>query len=195
MTNWHDSWHHLWFNWGSRLRAPLIDQKEIAFSIPLSAREAFERVWPEIEKFDPESKLRSIQSEGEVLADGRAHGWAFHVDAINRRAKGVFHWHLSKNGSEIVRELAPFPAIGSPIHRIVSMGQGGEKMLDAAWKKMREDASDLPIDFEDSTEVAASLWANMPDGLGRGSVFLNATREAATWEAWGRGKVVELAAH
>lgn len=194
MTNWHDSWHHLWLNWGSRLNAPSIDQKQMTSSSPLSAREAFNEVWPEIEKFDAQAKLRSVQSEGDVLPDGRAHGWAFYVDGISHRAKGVFRWHLSESGSEMVRELAPFPAIGSPIHRIFSMGHGGEKMLVAAWKKMREDAFDLPINFEDSTEVAASLCASMPEGLGQGSISLNASSEAYAWEACGRGKVVELTA-
>ena len=192
MTNWHDTWQQLWLDWGpSRLRAPLIDHHAADPCEPLSAQEAWSRVRPEVEKFDPSAKLRSVQSEGLVHADGRAHGWVFAVDAITRRAQGVFKWRLmdQEGRSELVRELSPFPAIGSPLQRIVAGGYGPAKLLDAAWDKMREDAIDLSPDFMDSTLLASSLAI---EGVEPSEMFLQPSHETFCWKARAHDKEVAL---
>jgi hypothetical protein len=182
MINWHTTWHQLWLDWGPlRLRQPLVDQQANETSRPLSAKEAWAIVRPEVEKFDSTATLRAVQSQGQVFADGRAQGWQFSVDALSRRAQGVFRWCLvEESGSQVVREVAPFPAIGSPIHRVVASGHGPSRLLDAAWDKMREDAIDLPGDFSDSTLLANALQTSDWDPA---EMFLQPSPGAAFWRA------------
>lgn len=193
MTNWHDAWQQMWIEWGPvRLRQPVNDRKPSVASAPLSAQEAWMEVLPIVQKFDSQARLRAVQSEG-AQEDGRAAGWEFHIDGLTRRAKGVFKWRLCEGKGELVRELAPFPPIGSPVHRVVSSGYGSAKLLDAAWEKMREGAIDLPRDFEDSTRHATSFSRQASANGGHMEMALSTTGGAPAWRALVDGREFTLA--
>lgn len=161
MVNWFSPWNLL-SRTQIRLNEPVFSEWEDESAHLLTAQEAWTHAvssfkWHNI-------ALKEIESVGVVNTDGTAFGWRFCADLLDQQATTVVVWEAlrARNGCVVGSRLhstaAPYPVIGSPIHQIVAHGMGSEKLLNAAWKQMRERTQDIPSSFVDSDQVALDAF-------------------------------------
>lgn len=161
MVNWFSPWNLL-SRTQIRLNEPVFNEREDHSAHLLTAQEAWAHAvasfnWHNI-------ALKEIESIGVVNTDGTAFGWRFCADLLDQQATTVVVWEALRAqngcvvGSRLHSTASPYPVIGSPIHQIVAHGMGSEKLLNAAWKQMRERTHDIPSSFIDSDQVALDAF-------------------------------------
>ena len=164
MINWNTAWGKMWIHSPRRLNQPL-HLKEThtqGVHVPVSAKEAWQQVlkhWNE-GVLGSCKALTSIESAGTLFDNGRGTHWHFEVDLLDQSAKATINWSLIWDGvsqkwvaTHIEVTAAPYPAIGSPIHRVVALGHGSTRLLEGAWKQMREQSIDISDHFIDTPHV------------------------------------------
>lgn len=165
MFTWPEFWN-FWWNWGAPpvVKEPQSAQVALPRSASLSARRALDMIQKEVEKADTGAVLKSINAPQGVDKEGKAVAWDFFFDLPNHRAQGLFEWRIEVSPDRhawheayVLRKTTPFPAIGSPVHRMVSGGFSSAKLLMDAWNSMRDQAVDMPLDFIDSPDAVKWL--------------------------------------
>ena len=119
----------------------------------ITAREAYELASEIISKFDPQSRLTTVESSGPISPDGQCHGWTFHFHLPSKWGQAVFLFKMGRQGDKLTVELRPFVAVGSALAKMMSDGQTG--FVEQQWKVDLERHPGLAPAFPDSGEVLA----------------------------------------
>lgn len=161
MVNWFSPWNLL-SRTQIRLNEPVFSEREDENAYVLTAQEAWKHA---VKSFNLHNiALKEIESIGIVNNDGTAFGWRFCMDLLDQQATAVVVWEALRApqgcvvGTRLRSTASPYPIIGSPIHQIVAHGMGSERLLNAAWKQMRERTQDIPSSFVDSDQVALDAF-------------------------------------
>ncbi len=187
MVNWFSPWNLL-SRTHVRLNQPVLKEHTDDCPHVLTAQEAWGHIiknygWSEILV-----ALKEIESVGIVNNDGTAFGWRFCVDLLDQQGNAVAIWEALREqkgcvvGNRLRCTCTPYPAIGSPVYQIVSQGMGSEKILDAAWKQMRENSQDLCWNFVDSDQIALELFEK--GWVGSYQLRTARYQNVAVWEAF-----------
>lgn len=117
----------------------------------ISAREAYDLAAEIITKFDPQARLTSLESSGQLLPNGQCLGWVFQFHLPNRWGQALFVFKMGSNDGSLTVELRPFVAQGSALAKMMSEGQTG--FVEQQWKVDLERHPGLPVNFVDSSAV------------------------------------------
>lgn len=187
MVNWFSPWN-LISRTHVRLNQPVFKEQRNDCPHLLTAQEAWVCVVEHFKWTKEHVALKEVESIGVVNNDGTAFGWRFCLDLLNQQGTAIVVWEALRApsgcvvGNRLHCTSIPYPAIGSPVYQVVAHGMGGEKLLNAAWKQMRENTQDLPWDFVDSNHIALMVF----DKGWVGAYHLRTTTRAASimWEAY-----------
>lgn len=195
MINWFAPWNISWLGFGSgHLKVPENTVHTLPRSTTLSARKALDMIARFVEEFDKSAILRSISAPQGVDEEGKAAAWDFSFDAPTRRAQAIFEWRVLQSpdrhawhDTQLTCKLMPFPPVASPVHRIVSSGFSSDRLLEGAWKSMRDVAVDMPLDFSDSSEAVAWLKKRGLSWEGMLALHTEVQNERVQWVARAHG--------
>ncbi|MEZ4607609.1 MAG: hypothetical protein R2880_14060 [Deinococcales bacterium] len=141
---------------------------------PLSAKEAFEVIWPQVSQFDAKALLYSLQSGKDLDQTGHSNRWSFSFDLPSRLAilmAEVYRESPTDPNSATMIDISvvPFAGKDSTLSTMAKEGDILYRQIRETWQERLRLRQYLPKQFIDSVDALSQITQGEGfkfDGLG-----------------------------